>query len=419
MTSLFAAVKGIPWRFYLGFGLGRVAPLAVIPILSRVLTPGEFGSFDVVLATIMLSGIVFDAGLGAGVIRYASADRHASGDLIASGFLLQILASIAGIALAAPLLIVSMPSGESTSACLLALCIFSFIEGLAVLESGFVRAEARDDLYLAFSVIRFFATFCFAAAGGVLFGVPGALIGLGMGGVGFACHALLRYRRKPGFGSSETRRRLLRYGLPLTATTLAAWTLTLSDRVFLEASVPIAEIGEYGANYRLGSVTLVLFATPLILAWLPVAQRLSPFERKLAQGRWMRWYIVIAGIAVAALSIASVPLIPVLFGTGYGGLPDIVFLIGCSGLLGGVSILISTPLLVSESTLRLAGVALFAVVFNVAINFLLIPPFGVRGAAAATAISYAASLAATLFAVRWHMPQDPPSSTDRPDTADI
>jgi O-antigen/teichoic acid export membrane protein len=412
LTRLTALLQGVPWRFYSGYGIGRIAPLAVLPILTRVLTPGEFGSFDVLLAAVMLSSIVYDAGLGAAVIRYASAGRHASPDLIASGFTLQLLASAVGFVVAAPLLILSMPDTESILASLLALSVFALFEGLAVLESGFVRAEARDDLYLAFSIVRFVATFVFAAGGAILFGVPGALIGLGLGGIGFATHTLIRYWKVRGFGSSETRRRLLRYGLPLTATTLAAWTLTLSDRVFLEASVPIAEIGEYGANYRLGSVTLVLFATPLVLAWLPVAQRLTPDERRATQRTWIRWYLLIAGAAVASLTAASLVLIPLVFGSGYEALPDIVFLIASSGLFGGVAILIATPLLVSQSTFRLAVVALFSVVFNVTVNFLLIPPFGVRGAAFATALSYVASLSATFFAVRFRMPDEPPGPND-------
>jgi O-antigen/teichoic acid export membrane protein len=271
----------------------------------------------------------------------------------------------------------------------LVLVVFVFVEGFAVVGSGILRAELRDTHYLLFSILRFVLTATIGAVGAVVAGVIGALMGLAVGGLGFAVWVIVRWVRAREWGSPSTRRRLATYGLPLMATTVCMWSLAVSDRLFLAREVTPHALGDYAANYRLGSVVMVFLAGPMVLAWMP---RVMPAPWAQRRALFRRWLVGFAGTAALAslLLVALAPeLIEVIFGPAIGPDRTVVALVAASGILGGLYYLLATPLLVSESTVLLATTALGVVAINLAANAVLINHFGAHGAAWATFLSYA------------------------------
>jgi PST family polysaccharide transporter len=305
---------------------------------------------------------------------------------------IQVGASvIAFVFFAVPALLVA-PSGASEGLVLGALALFVFVEGLSIVGAGILRATERFRAYLLLSLLRLAIAVGIGAAGALTAGPTGALYGVALAGAGFAfvgAAPLWRYHRSVVRRPDITR--LLRYGLPLIGTTVMVWALSLSDRLFLRAWVTPAELGQYSASYRLGSVVMLFIAGPLALAWIPVARRAG--SRTELEQLCLRWGVNVTWAALGAgvLVVAAAPsLVPAIFGQGFVSDNVVVAAVVASGWLFALYYLLATNILIGESTGALAAVSAIVVVFNFGANAAFIADFGARGAAVATLLSYLA-----------------------------
>ena len=400
MSGARAALDRLPWRYYVGHGLGRLSGLVVLPVLSRETGPEGLGRYEVALAVMLAATIVLDAGIGSAVIRYAQDPEVARRELLGAAGVVQAAAAVVAAVAFVPLMLVLGPEGEPVWPLLLALALFAVVESAAVLGSGILRSEGDDRRFLALSASRFAIVAVAGSGGAVLAGVPGALAGVAIGGAGFAAFALRRWVAARSLGTTAVRGRVARYGLPLMATTMAMWSMSLSDRLFLQHAVSGAELGRYSANYRLGSVVLTFVAAPLIVAWFAEAHR-TPVELRARRARaWTRGFSLAALPAAAALAGGSYVLVPAIFGGAFEADPLIVGLVGLSGWLAGLHYLLATPMVVADGTARLAAVAAAAFAATLILNALLIPRWGAEGAAAATVLAYGTLCALTGLAAR-------------------
>jgi O-antigen/teichoic acid export membrane protein len=400
-------IPGGVWRYYAGFTIGRLSGLVVIPIASRVLGTAGFGKFEAAFALFLASTIVLDAGLGAALVRFVGDKSYDTDALLQAAARIQVFASLGAIVLlGVPLLLFDMPDHRPFLV-VGALVVYAFNEGFAVLGGGLLRASGRDGLYAAFSLVRLVLTAGAGAAGALLLGASGTLLGVAFGGSGFSAYALYRLRAGKPSGSVDARQAMMLYGLPLMATSVMAWTLSVSDRLFLRADVAPTTLGLYSANYRLGNLVLVFVAGPLGLTWIPAARRARD-ERALDRARrtWALRFSAASILAVLMILAAGPALIPLIFGSGFHFDRTIIAAVGLSGWFGGLYYLAATPALLAQDTRRLAVMALVCVGFNLVANAILIPSFGAHGAAVATLISYAfvcmaVMLVGPLRAQRW------------------
>jgi O-antigen/teichoic acid export membrane protein len=378
-----------PWRFYLGYALGRGAGLLALPVVAHIIGPAGIGRLEVATAILSAASIVLDAGIAAAVVRYLRDPRWDERTVTVSAFRLQLAVATLTMVLCAPVMLAVGPNDEPIVALVAIVVAYAYIEGFAILGGGLLRAAQSDGTYLSLSVVRLVMTVAVAVAGAEVAGATGALTGMAVGGAAFAVYAL---RVRMRIGHARARRDVLvlmaRYGLPLIAMTACSWTLALSDRLFLQAAVSPDKLGNYSANYRMGSLVLTFMVAPLMLGWLPRALALSPEARVAAQRRLTLAFSGVsigAGICLCALSPFAIPL---LFGDGFDGSPAVVGVIALVGWLGGLYHLILTPLLVSDSTRRVSVVALAATAVNLLANAILIPTLGTTGALIATLASY-------------------------------
>jgi O-antigen/teichoic acid export membrane protein len=386
------------WRYYAGFAIGRLGGLFVLPVLSRILGPGEFGVFDASLAVVLGATLIVDAGLGTGLVRFIGTGQPTP-KLLGAAASIQIAASMGAILVfAAPLLLVA---GDSSSVPTLlgALACYVFVEGFAIIGAGLLRGEGRDGVYLGLSVVRLLVTAVAGVVGAELAGAGGALFGIGLGGLGFAAFAVAQLVRGRSFGNRELRGKLLRYGIPLSATSVMTWTLGLSDRLFLKASVSDVTLGLYSANYRLGGVIVLFLAAPLAQAWIGAVRVPRPRpELDALCIRWSHYFGVAALGSVVVLLAAAESGVPLVFGNEFTADRFVIAAVGVSGWLLGLYYLIATPILVGTTTVVLAVVSLVTVAVTLVLNAVLILPFGPHGAALATLLSALALCAVTGFA---------------------
>jgi O-antigen/teichoic acid export membrane protein len=190
--------------------------------------------------------------------------------------------------------------------------------------------------------------------------------------------------------------KLIRFGLPLVPAGFAVWGLNWMDRLFMVHYSSLQDIGVYSLAYALGYLAIQVIANP-IFAMFPTAaaanwNRGDPagvqhlFERT-AGATVFLMVPAIAGAIVLGPAIVAF-LAPPSFSAAATVMP--VIMVGYLFLMLAAYYEVSFGL-VRRQWLSTAAVGV-AVVVNVALNFLLIPPYSLYGAAAATSGAFAVQL---------------------------
>lgn len=391
------------WKYYLGFALARIATIAALPIVAHIVGPERYGFFEATVSVMLGAMILGDAGVGAAMVRFAGDDRFAASDIVRAAAKIQLAASVLAATVATIPLVVVAPPDSSLAVILLALATFTVVEGFATLGAGIVRAEQDNALYLKTASVRLVSATAIAAIGASVGGVEGALFGIALAGVSFAIVALRAIARTARTAAKPTRaaqRQILRYSLPLMLTSLTTWTLSLSDRVFLRALSSPLDLAQYSASYRTGSVVALFVAGPLALAWIPAARAARDVASRNRQTE--RWSLALAWASLGAgtlVVIASGIVVPLAFGSGFDDRAGVVAVVVISGWLSGLYVLVSTDILISDETGRLAPVMVSVALINLVLNWIFISAWDGTGAAVATGLSYAALPVATALVV--------------------
>ncbi|MGN0638020.1 MAG: lipopolysaccharide biosynthesis protein [Huintestinicola sp.] len=197
---------------------------------------------------------------------------------------------------------------------------------------------------------------------------------------------------------------MLRFSAPLIPTYLLWWVTSASDRWFVINMVGDTENGIYSIAYKLPTL-LMLVTTMFYQAW-----QMSSIEERNSRGLG-KFYETVFGayssllyIAAAGLIMLCKPLTLILTGTAEGSrfqeaqiftpvlIIAMVFQCFCQFL--------SSVYTTKKRSVNSCATAFVAAAVNIILNFLLIPQYGVWGAAIATASSYFACFAVRLFDAR-------------------
>ena len=222
--------------------------------------------------------------------------------------------------------------------------------------------------------------------GGYLFGLASASRGRGLTGLYFAW---------PRRSRSGPARRLaplrgwVGYGVPASLAGLVLWGLFFIDRYLLAAFKSAGAVGVYSVGSALGDKAVTLPTTAFFTAAAPLL--VSAYERggRVEVERLMREYtrvILLLGIPIVAFLItASGIIVPALAGVRYyHGAVGVAPIVGAGSLIYVLALVSNTGLVIAKKTLPLAVCAAVGLIVNVAANLVLIPPYGIVGAAIAT-----------------------------------
>ncbi|MBI3247452.1 MAG: polysaccharide biosynthesis C-terminal domain-containing protein [Deltaproteobacteria bacterium] len=376
----------------------KLRALVTLPLIVKLLGTEQYGIWAQTLVLIGFLGIAFSVNLHLPLVRFIAADRTQSrrvygtlasatlASALGGGFLIYLFADTWGRLLL---------SGENLAPYVRVSVFLMLFGNLRLLNLNVYRATDRLKLR---SVVELVTT------SGELVGIylllwhgygllqvflfmavwEGAVVIL------LTCHIVTVI----GWGMPEWRILVdaLRYALPIIPTAFSQWILDRSDRFVIGYYLGAAAIGIYSANYALASL-LMLFQTPFQMTLLSKVAALWDSNRE-----GVRKYISLANKAFLTLAIPFVFGMPVLargFLARFGNAEiatasgTITFLIALGVLFWGVSIMQIQIFYGAKRTGYVGSVTIIAALVNLVLNLLLVPSFGMSGAALATLISYA------------------------------
>lgn len=385
--------------YLLGRGLPGVIGFLTIAVYTRLLPPGPYGRYALVLAGASLGHALLFQWLRLSLLRFLPAHRDRPGALLATLLAGYLAMAGLGLVLVGPALALA-PDRTWRDLILIALLLLWalgwFEITLSLLQSQL--APARYGLMaLAKAVL--------ALAGGV------GLILLGFGAAG-PLVALVLAMLVPslvlaggawrGFGWSRPEpalmRELLAYGLPLTATVALNYVVSSSDRFLVAWFLGTPAAGTYAAGYELGWVAVSSLMLIVNLAGYPLVMRAMEGDGPAAaqiQLQQNGLLLLAVGLPAVALVVMLAPNIArVVLGAPFRA--DGVRLlpwIAVAALFAGARLYYANlAFQLSRRTMGQLWVSLAAALLNLALNWLWIPRHGLLGAAWATLLAYGLAL---------------------------
>lgn len=389
-------------RDILIYGLGEVAikafGLVTLPIYTRIFSTGEFGTLSVVLTVAGFLLAIVALGGDSAFVRYflATTDEKqrrritstwigflGAWSLIVTAALLPFTDAIGGIA----------TGGVSAGTAVLIAFLFTPIRLINVMCGQVLRNEFRAWHYAGFNLATVILTISASLYGAVALelGVLGVLIGTLVAEIAILPIRLYSVRHMLGLDfSGSDLKGLLAYGVPLVPTSLAYWVFTTSDRVLISNLSAIEQVGLYSVAVSLVSVAMISVMA-LGQAWNPHAVRAFTEDPARAARLFSRMFTyIIAGFGVLAVALTAFApeLIGLIAGGDFRGASRAILPLSIGMLAYASTQVTAGGISMQKRTVFLALYAWVAAAINAGLNLLLIPPYGMVGAAWATAAAY-------------------------------
>lgn len=213
----------------------------------------------------------------------------------------------------------------------------------------------------------------------------------------------------PTFNFEEFRRMLI-FGVAILPSGYAMWALNSSDRLFLVQYRGLSEVGVYAVVYSLGYLVTQLIANPI---WTMFPGNAAKYyqcnNHKGLHSLYTNSIRVIIGLsvpAIIALYFVGGPLLQCLATREFTSSSVVMVLVAIGYLFCILSSYQEVLLgLVERPYLGTISI-IIAALMNLLFNFLLIPKWGLIGAASATAIGFGTQLICSTFWMKKYFPLD-------------
>lgn len=404
------------------YGLGGVLKksiaLLLIPLYTRVLSPDQYGILDTINAGIIFFSTFLNLGLATASSRFffKSKDAVQRGKILFATLTIRLLS----LGLIIPLMIFhrSMSDwffGAETNS-LLVLIALTIIPAqlLSNEQENIYRLKRNPRGYLLFSISKAVLGFFLGMLLVVYLkkGISGALLSGALSAFTVLSFSFILYTRKHYCFELSTYwiKKIFFYGLPAISVGLATWVLTLSDRFFLLMFSNLESIGYYAIGNKFSEPLRIMNTAaqmsfgPLIVALYERDISVNKLKtRELADNIWSI-YLYIAVFVATLLAIFGKEIISLVatesYTPGYLAMPWLVF----SFVLMQSSLFVGYRLNLKEKRTPYFFLMASAAIFNLILNYLLIPAYGFVGAAIATWGAYLLNLLVFWFFAGQYFP---------------
>ncbi|HEY0600674.1 lipopolysaccharide biosynthesis protein [Brevundimonas sp.] len=382
-----------------------VVGFASIVLFTRLLSPEDFGRYALAFSVMTLAHVAVFSWLEAAMARFwaaqgpGAATRGHFASLYRTAFGLS-LAFLAMTVLTAwiwpgdPLFRIALVAG------------LAGVPARSLVKLGQERYRAAGEvgkaagLDIAVTIGGLAVGIAFAVAG---WGAAAPLLGVGLAPLAalpFVLPGELRQARGGAFEPARVRGYAV-YGYPIAASLALTVVLSSTDRFLLAAFMDEAAVGAYHAGYSIANRTLDVLFLWLGSAGQPALvmalERGGPERLKTAAREQLSTFLLIGLPAAAGVALVARPLSEVLIGEDLRiAAASVTPWIALSALLYGLTAYYfgQAFTLGKKTKLLLVAMAVPAAM-NVLLNLILVPRFGLMGAAWATAASFGLGLLAT------------------------
>ncbi len=379
--------------------------LMLVPVLTKNLPIAEYGVWVQITVTVALIPSLIMLGLPYAMVRFLAA--KSSKDEIREGFYsitsviccTSLITSIILLGFSKPLAAVLF-SGNVFAVRILALIVF--FECMIAIVTNIFRTFQQIKRYSLLLILKsvlnliLISMFIF-----LQYGINGAVIGFLLSDI--ISFLIIGYFIIIEIGlfvpTFINIKEYLAFGIPTIPSNLSSWIVKASNRFVIGIFLGASFVGYYNPGVQIANV-IFMFATPITFL-LPAA--LSKYYddnkpehvAKLLEYS-LKFLLLIAIPAAFGLSILSKPLLtvistPAIANEGYLITPIIAF----GEIFMCIYVILMQIFVLEKKTMITAKVWIIAAGFNLILNILLIPFFGIIGAALTYSLTYVLVLIVT------------------------
>lgn len=393
---MFKLLKNIS-IYSLGSILSAGVSFLLLPVYTRLLSPGDYGVLDLLNLLSAVLGILFGLIISSGYSRiyFDLKDEDSRKKLYATSQIFTLV-----FALLFTTLIfknVDWLSGSVFNGNVKRLHIFLITVStifVVMIKVPMVNLQIRQlpKQYIVVSLIGFILTVIFTIVFVVYYrmGVLGVLYGLLIGNILKFVFLSIYTRKEYKVGFSLAQLGLmLSFSVFLIPANLSSLILNLSNRWFLQEYQSIGAVGLYSLGAKFASIIPLLFTEPVKQAFAPFLyeQIDRPETLKKSLSDFSRLFFIGLSTVVLTVSMFSREVILIIADKSYYGSQNVTFVLSVSFLFLGLSGIIVQGIQVVRKTWIISIIWVFASIINIGLNFWLVPLYGRMGAAYATLIS--------------------------------
>ena len=194
----------------------------------------------------------------------------------------------------------------------------------------------------------------------------------------------------------KIQKEITKYSFPLVFSTISMMILTMSDRYMIKFLLDSdSEVGIYTLGYKIASVINLFLIQSFQMGFVPIAYKM--FDKEGAQRYFSKlttyfaFFLILFALFITLFSKEVIIIFSPSnkdFWIAYAIVPLIAFIF----FLRGMNLMVSLGLHYVKKTKYNARIVMTAALFNVGLNFMLVPAMGIYGAALSTMISTALML---------------------------
>jgi O-antigen/teichoic acid export membrane protein len=378
--------------------LSKLIAVALLPLYTRYLSPADYGAAEVLFSAVVAASIVVRLGLIEAILRFYYKAGEDPAKVVSSTFAGLFWLSTVGALLALPFagpiseLLLKEPAPDLVRIAIGGLWVLTLWEFLLTL----FRLDERARAFFVTTILNVLAAIALTVVlvVGLDEGARGLLLGSYATGAAFVIAlAALQWRRLSLRFELDLLRRLFRFGLPTMPAEVSLYLLNFVDRLIIVRTLGLAEAGLYSLAIKFAQAVNVL-VRGFQLAWPPLAYSIRDDEEA------RRFYatvvtLFVAGCAfvVAGMWLFSRWIVRALAAPEFFDSYEAIGLISIGVTLYALYQVMIVILGRTGRTEFNFPAAIGALVANVALNLILVPPMGIVGAGLALALSYLLGLA--------------------------
>lgn len=370
----------------------KVIGLITLPIATRNLTTGEYGTYDLVLtiAAILIPLLTLQIQQGTFRFLLTAKDENERKTYITSTLSYFIFTVVIGIIIG----IFGMLIAGIAPAPAICICLMISSEALYIILGQTIRGMGKNGKYtlsiIVYSVsYMFLMIFLVAWLRMSLLGVLTAVaLGYLFSSFYMICQPEIRHYFHPKYFSKTNLKKILAFSAPIVPSSISLWVVNMSDRLIVTSILGLSANGIYSAANKIPSLYSTAYSI-FNMAWTESAVRSYESDDVSTYYSRMFRYLFHFLLGVILILIAATPLMfAILFDTQYDGayyqIPILYFGVFFSSIVsfyGSIYIAV-------QQTKHVASSSVVGAIINVIVNLLLIKWIGLYAASISTAISY-------------------------------
>ncbi|MDO9551435.1 lipopolysaccharide biosynthesis protein [Rhodonellum sp.] len=367
----------------------------LFPLYTQVLSPTDYGAFDILVVFGNLITLTVALEISQGVARYYTEEQDPDKKIVYAStsfwfslvcyFLFMVFSLIFSTTLTGWLL-----DDKSWSGIFQLYTLHIFLYGLFCLIQNQFRWEFRSKTYALISIIVTLTTAGVSVylAYFLKWGIHGILYGLISGSFVGCVYGLwnLRSTYQLKFDSSYLKK-MITFSAPLIPSSIAVFMSLYIDRLMINHYLSLEEVGIYGIGYRLASIVGLLMIgfkgalTPLI--YNNYNKKNTPKDLAVI----FRYFSAAALMIFLGLSIFSKEILTIITTPAYIPASQVVIYLIPAVFFSNMYVF-APGITITKKTHFLIYINMGGALVNFLLNLVLIPRYGISGAAIATFIGY-------------------------------